>query len=117
MVVQAILGIVAIEFAWGRTKRMREVDEERDSMYPAFRRIDVQNWARWKFYPGAILFMPTRLILLVINIIFLTTFVTVFSIGHDFKKGPMKNGCRKWIIFFMYHVCCTFFLVVSGMRT
>jgi|TARA_B110000285_G_C15134511_1_gene625948 hypothetical protein len=55
---------------------MREVDEERDSQYPAFRRRDVQNWARWKFYPGAVLVMPTRLILLIIDIIFLTTFVT-----------------------------------------
>ena len=41
MVVQAILGIVAIEYAWNRTKRMREIDEERDSQYPAFRRTDV----------------------------------------------------------------------------
>lgn len=61
--------------------------------------------------------MPTRLVLLVIDGIFLTTFVSVLSIGHDFKKAPMKNGCRKWIIFFMYHVCCTFFLFVAGTRT
>jgi 1-acyl-sn-glycerol-3-phosphate acyltransferase len=52
-----------------------------------------------------------------VAIIFHTTFVTLFSIGHDFKKGPMKNGCRKWIITFMYHVCCGFVLFVSGMRT
>ena len=49
--------------------------------------------------------------------IFLTTVVSVFSIGHNFKKGPMKSGCRKWIINFMYHVCTTLFLIVSGMRT
>jgi len=29
----------------------------------------------------------------------------------------MKNGCRKWTIFFMYHVCCWFYLFVCGMRT
>jgi hypothetical protein len=38
----------------------------------------------------------------------------ILSLGHDFKKGPMKSGCRKWLIAFMYHVCCTFFLWVSG---
>jgi len=41
MGVQAILGIVAIEYAWCRTKRMREVDETRDGQFSAFRRTDV----------------------------------------------------------------------------
>jgi 1-acyl-sn-glycerol-3-phosphate acyltransferase len=39
------------------------------------------------------------------------------SIGHDFRKGPMKNGCRKWIIFFMYHVGVSFYLFIAGMKT
>jgi hypothetical protein len=26
----------------------------------------------------------------------------------------MKPGARKWVMAFMYHVCCTFFLVVCG---
>jgi 1-acyl-sn-glycerol-3-phosphate acyltransferase len=29
----------------------------------------------------------------------------------------MKSGCRKWIIYFMYHVCCTFYLFIAGTRT
>ena len=28
--VQAILGIIALEYAWCRTKRFREIDEKRD---------------------------------------------------------------------------------------
>jgi len=48
---------------------------------------------------------------------FLAAVVTILSIGHDFKKGPLKNGCRKWIILFMYHVGCTVFLFVAGMKT
>jgi 1-acyl-sn-glycerol-3-phosphate acyltransferase len=39
------------------------------------------------------------------------------SIGHDFKKGPMKNGCRKWLIFFIYHIYCTFYLFIAGITT
>jgi len=61
--------------------------------------------------------MPTRLALLVINGAFLAAVVTILSIGHDFKKGPLKNGCRKWVILFMYHVGSTVFLFVAGMQT
>jgi hypothetical protein len=74
MGLQALLGFVLLEFAWRRTKRHREVDEERDSLFPHFRRTDVQNWARYKFYPGAMLLMPTRIILIVL-ICSLTIFI------------------------------------------
>lgn len=69
---QAIIGIIGIEYAWSRTKRFREIDEERDGKFPAFRRVDAKNWSRWKFYPGAMFLMPARLILLAIDGIFLT---------------------------------------------
>ena len=42
---------------------------------------------------------------------------SVLAIGHDFRKGPIKNGCRKWLMYFFYHVCCSFYLFVCGMRT
>jgi len=45
-------------------------------MFPLYRRIDAKNWARWKFYPGAMILMPTRLMLLLIDVIFLTAIVT-----------------------------------------
>jgi hypothetical protein len=73
---QAVIGIVAFEYAWSRTKRFRNVDERRDALYPNFRRNDAKNWARWKFYIGAMFFMPTRFILLFIDGIFLTTVVS-----------------------------------------
>jgi hypothetical protein len=69
--VQAILGLILIEYAWAKTKRFRKIDENRDGKYPYFRRIDVQIGGRAKFYPGALLTMPTRIILLLINIIVL----------------------------------------------
>jgi hypothetical protein len=76
LIVQAVIGIVAIEYAWCRTKRFREVDERRDLMFPQFRRTDAKFWARWKFYPGAMFLMPTRITLLIIDGIFLTTVVS-----------------------------------------
>ena len=66
---------MAIEYAWARTKKFRELNEERDCKFPNFRRTDAQLWARWKFYPGAMLTMPARLTLLIIDTIFLTSIV------------------------------------------
>jgi len=43
---------------------MRQVDEKRDKYFWAFRRLDVTKWRRWKLYPGALLTMPARLILM-----------------------------------------------------
>ena len=43
--------------------------------------------------------MPSRIALLIIDGMILTFIVTILSFGHDFRKGPMKNGCRKYIIY------------------
>ena len=117
MGVQALIGVIAVEYAWKRTKRFREVDEKRDAQFPHFRRTDVQHWARWKFYPGAMLMMPTRLVLLVVDAMFLTLMITILTIGHDFKKGPIKKGCRKNIINFLFYVCSTFFQFLAGVSS
>jgi hypothetical protein len=61
--------------------------------------------------------MPTRFALIIIDVILITILVSIFSIGHDFKKGPLQNGCRKSVIFFIYELGCSFFLFVVGMRT
>lgn len=41
VIVQALLGIIVVEYAWAKTKKFREVDEKRDALFPAFRRLDV----------------------------------------------------------------------------
>ena len=40
LTIQAIIGFIAIEFAFSRTIRYREVDEVRDGRFPWFRRYD-----------------------------------------------------------------------------
>ena len=72
---QAVIGFLSLEWAFHRLSRVRDGDEARDSQFPAFRRRDVKHWARWKFYPGAMLLMPTRFILLTIDGIFLTLII------------------------------------------
>ena len=70
--VQAIIGIIAIEYAFYRNRRlMYDKDERRDEKFQAFRRLDTDNWYRFKFYPGAMFSMPTRLLLLIFMGIFL----------------------------------------------
>ena len=66
MAVQAILGIMCIEYAFMRLRRMRDVNEDRDAKFPAFRRLDAQNWSRLKLYPLAVLSMPYRLLFLIL---------------------------------------------------
>lgn len=89
LIVQAVIGVLAFEYAWYKTKRYREVNEDRDSQYQAFCRQDAKNWSRFKFYPGAVLMMPSRIVLLLIDGMILTFIVTILSFGHDFRKGPM----------------------------
>lgn len=64
MAVHAIIGVIAIEWCLSRVKRMQQVDEKRDSQFPAFRRLDASKWSRLKFYPGCLLGMPLRLLVL-----------------------------------------------------
>mmetsp|Transcript_8630 Transcript_8630/g.14600 ORF Transcript_8630/g.14600 Transcript_8630/m.14600 type:complete len:154 (+) Transcript_8630:227-688(+) len=61
--------------------------------------------------------MPTRLLLLSLDGIFLTVVVSILTIGHDFSKGPMKAGVRKSMIYFFYHICCKTYLFVCGLYT
>ena len=38
----ALVGILLFEWCWKVTKPIREIDEDRDSKYPAFRRNDAK---------------------------------------------------------------------------
>lgn len=76
LLIQAIIGIFAVEYAWSKLERFREIDPIRDLNYPQYRRYDNKNWSRLKFYPGAMLMMPTRLILLILDGMLLVFTVT-----------------------------------------
>jgi hypothetical protein len=61
-----LLGLIGFEWAWAKVKTLRVIDETRDGKYPPFRRWDAYKWRKWRFYFGAITFMPLRLILSVL---------------------------------------------------
>jgi len=50
-ILYCILSVYCLEASWKKMKRLTEVNEERDSQYPAFRRTDALLWKKWKFYP------------------------------------------------------------------
>jgi len=85
-------------------------------MYPAFRRYDAKNWSRWKFYPWPLICF-TRSVLFGLTVLILAISIRILSIGHNFKKGPIPNGCRKSTISAMYRIACATTLFIGGMGT
>ena len=92
-------------------------DEDRDRNYPAFRRYDSKNWKRWKFYPGAMLWMPIRIIAFAISCTSIAIFCAPFTCCHDFKKGPMKKGCKRTFVKWIYKTLCSLSVALTGVRT
>jgi Acyltransferase len=94
---------------------IRDIKEERDGKYPAFRRWDAAKWRRWKFYPGAITIMPLRFIATGIIIMLSYVFVKAGTMGHSFAKGePIKGWCRNLVIGYAYKLFCGLLLLTVG---
>ena len=74
--IQALIGLLAVEFALSRFKRFMEEDEARDCNFPAFRRYDASKFSRLRFYPMALLTMPTRVVLVCIDVVICATMIT-----------------------------------------
>ena len=102
-VLNALLGILLIEYCWAMTKPIRDIDEARDSKYPAFRRYDAVKWSRWKFYPGAVTLMLPRLFFISFNLFLAWIFTLIITLGSDMEQHPLI-GCRRKIINCLYWV-------------
>jgi hypothetical protein len=63
------------EWAWHQAKPIREIDEARDSQYNTFRRWDVKNWKKWKFYFGAVTVLPLRMFISLLLVLLVFIFV------------------------------------------
>ena len=57
----SLLGAFMLEWAWYNTQRIHNVDEERDSLFPSFRRLEAKHWNKWLHYPMAVTILPTRM--------------------------------------------------------
>lgn len=95
LVLNAIVGIMIFEFAYAKTAKIRAVDEDRDKLFPAWRRLDLDNWSRWKFYPIAMTLMPIRMILIALGMLGLMGFSRVLYCCKSHELYTGRRSCRK----------------------
>lgn len=96
--INIFLGILLFEWCWFMVKPLREVDEKRDSKYPAFRRLDAPKWRKWKFYPGAITLLPIRMIFSILLVLTAYLASRILSIGHNYAANKPMGRYRYAIL-------------------
>ena len=83
LIINAVLGLIMFEYAWGATKRHRQVDEERDKRFPAFRRLDVPRWNKMLMYPAAATILVPRCMLFIGGTIAHVVLHKILFLGTD----------------------------------
>jgi hypothetical protein len=117
LIAYMVLGVGMFEWAWKKMKPLHEVNEERDSKFPAYRRWDVDKWKKWKFYPGAISLLPFKFFGTIFLLIILYIVVRIATLGHDFSSGgPIKGYYRNLVLGTMYRVIATLIILMFGLR-
>jgi hypothetical protein len=76
VIINAILGILQLEFILKKMDRYTDGNEARDEKFPAWRRRDAQNFTRAKLYPGAMTVLFIRTLIVVIILATLSGVVT-----------------------------------------
>jgi len=90
----ALIGWVLFELAWRQTTEIRKVNEDRDSLFPAWRRYDAHKWRRWKMMPAAVTIMPLRFLALTILLLGAFVLTKFVSIGVNVFEGERLTGVR-----------------------
>jgi len=79
-----------------------KIDESRDSKFPAWRRIDTHLWSKPKLYLGAVLWMPTKLLIIVSVVLacLLITIPLIYSAKDydDLYKNPTYAWRVNYIV-------------------
>lgn len=112
LVLYLLFGIAHVEMVWKDTVRARNVDEARDSKFPAFRRIDAYKWQKWKLYPAGVFLLPIRLVSGFSWLLFITIAGKCMMIGQDRSK-PI-TGFRHKIIFWSYYAVARIIVTICG---
>lgn len=96
----AIFGFFALNWAWKKSARLRNVNEERENLFPAYRRYDAHKWKLGPLYLKAMTTMGPRFFI-AISITCLSFVVGFFGmLGHDRRRPPV--GLRQTIIKFFF---------------
>ena len=59
--------------------------------------------------------MPTRFVSLPLLAILIHILASIMTCGHDFIKGPLKDGCKKRMVRAMYRFIVSLYLWIAGM--
>ena len=114
LIVNAVLGLIAFEWAWYKTRRFRNPILELDTQFPELRRLDAPNWRKWKLYPGALTILIPRLLSAAFWGLAMVLGLNVLLICHDSSK-PLV-GCRK-IMCRVYIKACVHFISIFSFFT
>lgn len=63
LALNALLGFIALNWAWKQARPILKQNESIDKQYPEFRRLDVSKWDKSRFMLGAVTIMPARFII------------------------------------------------------
>jgi hypothetical protein len=79
-------------------RRTIEVVEERDSLFPSYRRLDVKNWRRIVFYPGAFFFLVPRILMFIGTLISLGVCMKLCYLGSGQSINKPLSGPWRSIL-------------------
>ena len=89
-----LFGLALFEYAWKFTARHRNIDEERDKRFPAWRRNDAPKWNKLTLYLGAVTFLPLRMFGFTFSTALYVGALKILYFGHDFNKPIPPNKRR-----------------------
>jgi hypothetical protein len=111
LVINAVLGLAAFEWAWRKTRRFRKPIEELDAQFPELARRDAPDWKKWKLYPGAVSLLVPRLFWTIFMGLILVILLNVILICHDSSR-PI-TGIRRFLLRSVMYVCTNLISVVG----
>ncbi|CDW90333.1 UNKNOWN [Stylonychia lemnae] len=85
------IGVLLIEWAWKKTKPLRQRKPELEAQYPAFARFD--KWNKSIYYLGAPMIIP-KVILAVITFLIIWTSMSLITLGQKYDDFNAVHGWR-----------------------
>lgn len=114
VVFSAFIGRTFLELAWNRAVRYRDLNEERDKHFPAFRRLDAHMWKKAMFYPMCLTIFTTRMIISLGSLAILSGSLKLVNLTH--KRGQPHTGVRAKLNSGLYWFWMGLIIKTSFMR-
>ena len=103
VLLNALFGFFLLRWAWRKTTRVRNVNEERENLFPAYRRHDTHKWKLKSLYLRAMTTAFPRFFIALSLTLLSCVVGLIFMIGQDRSK-PLTGMRRKIITFFFTNI-------------